>query len=204
VETAGVEPAFDLGASEALFHKSYVPDADGWIRTTRPEAAGLQPVELTVARASAWLRGGRARTGASGVHDPDASVYTTATMKRGRPDSNRQPFRPTSDCSPLLSYAPVEVARVGFEPTSRAHETREETAPLPRNLAGRIRTCDLRRPKPVGWPAPLLPASTTGASEAALATPTKRTCGLCPRVRLSSGGRSRTCLSRLTIACPTD
>ena len=30
-------------------------------------------------------------------------------------------------------------------------------APLPRNLAGRSRTCDLRRPKPVGWPAPLQP-----------------------------------------------
>jgi hypothetical protein len=44
METAGVEPAFDLGASEVPFHKSYVPDADGWIRTTTPEAAGLQPV----------------------------------------------------------------------------------------------------------------------------------------------------------------
>ena len=30
-------------------------------------------------------------------------------------------------------------------------------APLPRSLAGRSRTCDVRRPKPVGWPAPLQP-----------------------------------------------
>jgi hypothetical protein len=30
-------------------------------------------------------------------------------------------------------------------------------APLPRSLAGRSRTCDLRHPKPVGWPTPLQP-----------------------------------------------
>jgi hypothetical protein len=35
---------------------------------------------------------GRARTDASGITAPDASVYTTATTKRGRPDSNRRPL----------------------------------------------------------------------------------------------------------------
>ncbi len=30
-------------------------------------------------------------------------------------------------------------------------------SPLPRSLAGRSRTCDLRRPKPAGWPTPPQP-----------------------------------------------
>ena len=35
---------------------------------------------------------GRARTGADGDHSPGCFLYTTATMKRGRPDSNRRPL----------------------------------------------------------------------------------------------------------------
>jgi hypothetical protein len=45
------------------------------------------------------------------------------------------------------------MARVGFEPTSRAHEAREDSrSSTALGLAGRSRTCDLRCPRPAGWP----------------------------------------------------
>ena len=70
-------------------------------------------------------------------------------------------------------------------------------------LAGRSRTCDLRLPKPAGWPAPPRPddASTPGGTrtrsfrvEGPASSPFR------PRGQGSSGGRTRTCASRLTVA----
>ena len=66
--------------------------------------------------------------------------------------------RLTSERSARLSYAPERGSAGGI----RTHDLElmrlaRTAAPLPRSLAGRSRTCDLRRPKPVGWPAPLQP-----------------------------------------------
>ena len=64
-------------------------------------------------------------------------------------------FRLTSGRSSAeLRPRGMKVARAGVEPASRAHEARE----IPflhrarAGLAGRIRTCDLRLPKPAWWP----------------------------------------------------
>ena len=83
-----------LGASEVLYQLSYIPEVrtDG-VEPSQPGAPRLQRSEL--AKCSASARNGvtgRARTGAAGITTPDASVYTTATIERGRPDSNRRPL----------------------------------------------------------------------------------------------------------------
>ena len=74
-------------------------------------------------------------------------------------------------------------------------------SPLPRvavHLAGRSRTCGLRRPKSAGWPAPLQPvdrAPPAGVEPAASGLRIRRH-AVRPRgheVSASSGGRDRTC-----------
>jgi hypothetical protein len=66
--------------------------------------------------------------GCSPLHQATRNLAGTAGLE---PAASRL----TSECSEQLSYAPkIEVARVGFEPTSRAHEAREEAAPPPRNV----------------------------------------------------------------------
>jgi hypothetical protein len=82
-----------LGASEALCHQSFIPEVrTGGVEPPQREAAGLQPAELADAQRPLGGVTGRARTGAAGITTPDASVYTTATKERGRPDSNRRPL----------------------------------------------------------------------------------------------------------------
>jgi hypothetical protein len=86
-----------LVASEALCHQSFVPVRPevrtGGVEPPQREAAGLQPVELADAQRPQVGVAGRARTDASGITTPDASVYTTATTNlRGRPGSNRRPL----------------------------------------------------------------------------------------------------------------
>ena len=77
------------------------------------------------------------------------------------PPANREPG--TTPQKRRRAAAPFGNTERGWDsnPRSRAHEAREDsrssTARRLRGLAGRIRTCDLRRPKPVGWPAPLQP-----------------------------------------------
>ena len=77
------------------------------------------------------------------------------------------------------------------------------------SLAGRSRTCDLRRPKPVGWPSPLQPDERRSSTPGGTRTRSFRVEGptsspFRPRGQESSGGRARTCLSRLTVARLTD
>jgi hypothetical protein len=82
-----------LGASEVLFRLSYIPQVrtDG-VEPPQHEAPRLQRGELADAQRPRKGVTGRVRTGAAGITTPDASVYTTATMERGRPDSNRRPL----------------------------------------------------------------------------------------------------------------
>ena len=74
--------------------------------------------------------------------------------------------------------------------------------PLPRSLAGRSRTCDLRRPKPAGWPrSPTTRWSTSGGSRTrASGLRGRRHARSTTEASQSSGGRDRTCASRLTVA----
>jgi hypothetical protein len=58
---------------------------------------------------------GRTRTGVAGITTRNVCLYTTATA--GTAGLEPATSRLTSERSGRLSYAPIEVARVGFEPT---------------------------------------------------------------------------------------
>src|SRR4051812_30069847 len=107
------------------------------------------------------------------------AAYTTATtsgddrtrtgdLSPGKRALCSAELRPLSDSAGGIRTHDLELMRLA-----------RTAAPLPRSLAGRSRTCDLRRPKPVGWPAPLQPED---------------------EPHESSGGRARTCVSRVTVA----
>src|SRR5687767_11375903 len=115
----------------------------GGVEPPQREATGLQPAELAVAqrpRGAGWPAG--LEPAPTGLTTPGASVYTTATMKRGRPDSNRRPQ--TNGAGGIRTHG-LELMRLAGTAAplprvarSRAHKT---------DLAGRSRTCDLRFPK---------------------------------------------------------
>jgi hypothetical protein len=151
----------------------------GGVEPPQREAAGLQPVELSDAQRPRVSWGGRSDLNRyCGTHNPGCwPLHHGHQAKRSRGRA-AQPLNGiasdasgsgddrarTGGLSPdkrvlcATELRPqIEVARVGFEPTSRAHEAREAAAPLPRSLAGRNRTCDLRFPTPVGWPTSLQP-----------------------------------------------
>jgi hypothetical protein len=84
-----------LGASEAPIPMGLIPVEmrTGGVEPPQREAARLQPAELSECSASARNRvAGRVRTGAARITTANAAAYTTATMERGRPDSNRRPL----------------------------------------------------------------------------------------------------------------
>ena len=99
----------------------------------------------------------RVRTGTDGAHNPGCFRYTTATTKAGTTGLEPAASRLTSECSARLSYAPEECAGGIRTHGLELMRLARTTAPLPRSLAGRSRTCGLRRPKPAGWPSPLQP-----------------------------------------------
>ena len=99
----------------------------------------------------------RVRTGAAGLTTPGASV--TPRPPRNGDDRTRtgglspdkrvlcsSELRPHRECAGGIRTHGLELMRLA-----------RTTAPLPRSLAGRSRTCGLRRPKPAGWPSPLQP-----------------------------------------------
>ena len=59
----------------------------------------------------------RARTGAAGDHNPGCFRLHHDHHEAGTTGLEPAASRLTSECSARLSYAPKEVARVGFEPT---------------------------------------------------------------------------------------
>jgi hypothetical protein len=65
----------------------------GGLEPPQHEATGLQPAELAIAQRPHEMRWPAGFEPApTGLTTPGASVYTTTTMKRGRPDSNRRPL----------------------------------------------------------------------------------------------------------------
>jgi hypothetical protein len=104
------------------------------------------------------------------VHDLGCCRYTTVTATKssridkrclGGDDRTRTGgFSADNRALFPLSYAP-EWRGWDSNPRSRAHEAREDirssTALRCKGLAGRSRTCDLRCPKPAGWPTPPQP-----------------------------------------------
>lgn len=129
----------------------------GGLEPPQPEALALQAGELDDAQRPREGVAGRTRTGVAGITTRSNCLYTTATA--GTAGLEPAASRLTSERSGRLSYAPNE-SRAGGIRTHGLELMRlaRTTAPLPRSgLAGRSRTCDVRLPGPVGWPAPPQP-----------------------------------------------
>ena len=138
----------------------------GGVEPPQPEATGLQPAELTFAQRpreegrptgfEPVPRGSRPRMLPLHHSHHDAMSGDDRTRTGGLSPDKRL-------LSPL-SYASV-LRGWDSNPRSRAHEAREDsrssTALRNTGLAGRSRTCDLRCPKPAGWPTPLQPGTRT-------------------------------------------
>ena len=160
METAGVEPAVASVQARVLSteRRPQVEVRTGGVEPPQRAAAGLRPVELANARRPRG-RGGR----------PGSNRRQRGSQPRVLPTTPRPPWtgttglepatsRLTSECSSQLSYAPIEARGWDSNPRSRAHEAREDSrSSTAQGLAGRSRTCDLRRPKPAGWPSPPQP-----------------------------------------------
>ena len=96
METVGVEPTSASLQARCSIRLSYIPEGvrTGGVEPPQREAPRLQRGELTHAqRPREPARGGRPGSNRCfGAHNPGCFLYTTTTMKRGRPDSNRWPF----------------------------------------------------------------------------------------------------------------
>ena len=64
----------------------------GGVEPPQPEAAGLQPAELADAQRPQGKGGRPGSNRYREDHDLGCCRYTTVTMKRGRPGSNRRPL----------------------------------------------------------------------------------------------------------------
>ena len=155
----GVEPdppRCKRGALPVELHPQ--ADADGWSANHHSQRRWrYRPVGSPMLSVRVEGVAGRTRTGVAGITTRNAHRCTTATA--GTAGLEPAASRLTSERSGRLSYAPIE-SRAGGIRTHGLELMRlaRTTAPLPRSgLAGRTRTCDLRLPGPVGWPAPPQP-----------------------------------------------
>jgi hypothetical protein len=186
METVGVEPTSSSLQARCSTGLSYIPDADAWSRTT------------TMTRAT-----DRIRTGTARITTSDAAV-TPQPPRTGTAGLEPAALRLTSERSPS-ELRPHGWRGWDSNPRSRAHEAREDSrSSTALGLAGRSRTCGLRRPKPAGWPRSPTTRRTTKAPPAGLEPAPS---GLRARRHLpfdhggkGSGGRTRTCASRVTVA----
>ncbi len=171
METVGLEPTSTSLQARCSPRLSYVPEkkgADGWSRTTTAmhrcisRRRGYSPLSspmLSVRRTTdPVLQGGRPDSNRHREdHDLGCCRYTTATTLHG--DDRTRTGGLSLDKRALfpLSYAPKRGRAGGIRTHGLELMRLARTAtPLPRcgqaGLAGRSRTCDLRRPKPAGWP----------------------------------------------------
>src|SRR3954447_12171993 len=167
-------------------------------RVERAELADAQrPHESRVA--------GRARTGACRDHNPGCFLSTPRPPRTGTTGLEPAASRLTSECSTQLSYAPKKnVSSAGGIRTHGLELMRlaGTASPLPRK-SGRQES-NLRSPVPETGGVARLPYSQMKAPPAGLEPALS---GLRARRHLpfdhggvSSGGRGRTCVSRLTAA----
>ena len=124
------------------------------------EAPRLQRGELTLAQRPLEPRTEGGRPGSN--RRRRGSQPRVLPLHHGHHEAGTTGLEPaasrlTSECSARLSYVPVECAGGIRTHGLELMRLARTTAPLPRNLAGRSRTCGLRRPKPAGWPSPLQP-----------------------------------------------
>lgn len=109
METAGRTRSSSVQARRSATRASSPGMRTGGVEPPQREAAGLQPAELTGARASAcegWPTGFEPVP--TRLTTSDARHYTTATTKRRAGTTGLEPAtsRLTSECSSRLSYAP--------------------------------------------------------------------------------------------------
>jgi hypothetical protein len=119
------------------------------------EAPRLQRGELTGCSASAYMHSKGGRPGSN--RRRRGSQPRVLPLHHGHHEAGTTGLEPaasrlTSECSARLSYVPVECAGGIRTHGLELMRLARTTAPLPRSLAGRSRTCGLRRPKPAGWP----------------------------------------------------
>ena len=157
----------------------------------------------------------RARTGTARITTSNAAV-TPQPPPSGDDRTRTGGLSPDKRVLLPLSYAPT-IARVGIEPTSRAHEAREESHS---STARRVAVCkwsgrlesNQRSPAPEAGGVADSPTARRIDEKAISRRPWNRTrscsssasraatdTGL--RLVRSSGGRIRTCVTRLTVAC---
>src|SRR5215471_7840221 len=86
---------------------------------------GYSPLSSPVLSVRVERAADRTRTGTARITTSNACRYTTAATS-GDDRSRTGGLSPDKRVLWPLSYAP-NIARVGFEPTSRAHEAREES-----------------------------------------------------------------------------
>src|SRR5437762_7419367 len=153
METVGVEPTSASLQARCSVRLSYIPKGvrTGGVEPPQREATGLQPAEL--AGAQRPHEGGR----------PGSNRRRRGSQPRVLPSTPRPPWSGddrvrTGGLSPdkralcSLSYAPEGIDSAGGIRTHGLELMRlaRTASPLPRSLAGRNRTCGLRRPKPAG------------------------------------------------------
>jgi hypothetical protein len=119
METAGVEPApprCKRGALPPELHP--LVDADGWSRTTTARGVAFTARGAHQCSAPAGKEGGRPDSNRNlEDHDLGCCRYTTTTTCSGDDRTRTGGLSPDKRLLLPLSYAPVQIARVGFEPT---------------------------------------------------------------------------------------
>ena len=122
-----------LVASEALVQLSYIPVPErqvqtGGVEPPQLEATGLQPAELAVAQRPHELRvAGRARTGASGDHNPGCFRLHHGHHEGGDDRTRTGGLSPDKRALCSSELHPRESRGWDSNPRSRAHEAREDS-----------------------------------------------------------------------------
>jgi hypothetical protein len=163
VETAGVEPTSSSLQARRSSWLSYVPkERCGWMESNHHSARRQGYSLLSSPRARHPHEGGRPGSNRRLRGSPPRVLPLTPRPPCNGDDRNRTGgFSPDKRALEPLSYAPW-MKLVDSAGGIRTHglelmRLARTASPLPRSLAGRSRTCDLRRPKPAGWPTPPQP-----------------------------------------------
>jgi hypothetical protein len=164
VETVGVEPTSASLQARCSARLSYIPEVrTGGVEPPQREASRLQRDELAGCSSVRLTRGDRPGSNRHcGIHRPGCCRLHHGHHEHEASGDDRTrtgAFSPDKRALVPLSYAPVVRDGAGGIRTHDLELMRlaRTASPLPRgvpsfpNLAGRGRTCSLRRPKPAGF-----------------------------------------------------